>query len=93
MTTFAHTLVIGDQAFLFSFSEVKRIDSSKFYVSVKGNSQSVVAFEMKKELYKDNWIVCQPAPDWILQKEAILSNWIKRNLLNQDRFIVKSYAF
>ena len=92
MTIFSHMLVIGDQRFLFSFSEVKRIDSSKFYVSVKDNNQYVVAFEMKKELYKDSWVVCQPAPDWILQKEAIFSNWIKRNLSGQERYELKAYA-
>ena len=92
MTIFSHTLVIGDQSFLFSFSEVRRIDSSKFYVSVKDNNQSVVAFEMKKELYKDNWVVCQPAPDWIRQKEAIFSNWINRNLSGQRRYELKAYA-
>jgi len=92
MTFFSHMLVIGNQSFLFSFSEVQRINSSKFYVSVKANNQSVAAFEMKKEQHRDNWIVCQPAPDWILQEEAIFSNWIKRNLAGQGRYVLTTYA-
>ena len=88
MTKFSHTLVINDQQYSFSFSEIKRIDSSKYYVTVKGRSESMLAFEMKKGLFNDNWVVCQPAPEWILGKEATLSNWIKQNIAYTTRFIV-----
>lgn len=89
MVNFSNTIVIDNQQYLFSFSEIKRIDSSKYYVSVKGSSKpEVVAFEMKKGVYNDNWVVCQPAPEWILSKEATFSNWIKHNKAHHDRFVV-----
>jgi hypothetical protein len=80
MTTFSHSLVIGQQQLLFCFSEIVRLHSSKFYVSVTDNNKAVLAFEMKKEAYQDKWSVCQPAPDWILGQEATFSNWIRHTL-------------
>jgi hypothetical protein len=88
MINFSNTLVINDQPYAFSFSEVKRINSSKYYVSVKGRNESVLAFEMKMALYNDNWVVCQPAPEWVLKKEAVFSNWIKQNRAHHTRFVV-----
>lgn len=87
MANFSNTLVIDNQQYSFSFSEIKRIDSSKYYVSVIG-SKSVLAFEMKKSIFNDNWVVCHPAPEWILDKEATFSTWIKQNVAHYDRFII-----
>ena len=87
MTTFSHSLWINEQLFLFSFSEVQRLDSSKFYVAVKDSRQPVLAFEMKKEVHKDNWVVCQPAPEWIVGKEVTFSNWINQTRVKAAGFL------
>lgn len=88
MPNFSNTLVINDQQYSFSFSEIKRMDSSKYYVAVKGSSKPLVAFEMKKGVFNDNWVVCHPAPEWILNKEATFSNWINQNIAHHTRFVV-----
>lgn len=87
MANFSNTLVIDNQQYSFSFSEIKRIDSSKYYVSVIG-SKAVLAFEMKMGVFNDNWVVCHPAPKWILDKEATFSTWIKQHVAHHNRFMM-----
>jgi hypothetical protein len=81
MANFSCVQTINNELYCFCFSEVARLDSSKFYVAVKQNDTLVTAFEMKKDSYHNCWIVCQPAPQWILQEGATLAKLIEEELV------------
>lgn len=77
MTTFSSLHTINNELFRFCFSEIMRIDSPKYYVAVKQDNEMVTAFEMKKDSYYNQWVICQPAPEWIVTEGAALSQMIE----------------
>lgn len=81
MANFSSLQTINNELYCFCFSEVARLDSSKFYVAVKQDDKLVTAFEMKKDSYLNFWVVCQPAPQWIIQEGATLAKIIEDQLV------------
>jgi len=68
---------IRGEQYCVCFSEIARVDSSKYYVTVRQDDQLVTAFEMKRDHYHNQWVVCQPAPDWILQQGTTFASLIE----------------
>jgi len=81
MANFSCLQTINNELYRFCFSEIVRLDSSKFYVAVKQDDKLVTAFEMKKDSYLNCWLICQPAPQWIIQEGATLGKIIEEQLV------------
>ena len=90
MTTFSSLHSINNELFRFCFSEIMRMDSPKYYVAVKQDNQLVTAFEMKKDTYYNQWVICQPAPEWIVTEGAVLSQMIEEAISKKARQKSKS---
>lgn len=85
MSTFSSLHSINNELFRFCFSEIMRMDSPKYYVAVKQDNQLVTAFEMKKDSYYNHWVICQPAPEWIVAERALLSQMIEEAINKNTR--------
>lgn len=76
MNSFTNLQTINNELYRFCFSEIVLADSSKYYVAVKQEDQLVTAFEMKRDTYRGCWVVCLPAPKWIIDEGATLAKMI-----------------
>jgi hypothetical protein len=85
MTNFSRSFTIDDEMFRICFSKIARMDTPKYYVAVKQDNQLVTAFEMKKHQYRNQWVVCQPAPDWITLQEISLGSMIEEATHKKNR--------
>lgn len=85
MSRFSSLRTINNELYRFYFSEVARLESSKYYVEVKHERVVVAAFEMKKDPYRNQWVVCQPAPAWIIQEGPTVAQIIEAALNKKAR--------
>jgi hypothetical protein len=85
MTSFSSLQTIKGELFRFCFSEIARMDSSKYYVAVRQDNQLVTAFEMKRDRYRNQWVVCQPAPEWITQAGATFATLLEEVTTKKSR--------
>ena len=79
MATFSKTIFYNNAELLFSFSQVERIDSVKYHVTVVEDKKLLTAFEMRKAA-NESWKIVQPAPEWVLEVEPTLSTLIQSHM-------------
>jgi hypothetical protein len=80
MPDFNQWIFIGDIARNFNFSKVVTPDGEKYFVTVLEKQNIISSFEMKDKGY-GNWIIVQPAPQWITCLQIQLDTIIKNHVL------------
>ena len=76
MRDFNEIIQVGSIAWNFKFSKVVTPVGEKYFVTVLEGPNSISSFEMKNSGY-GNWVIVQPAPQWITNLQTELDRTIK----------------
>ena len=75
MFQFSSSFHFNNQDFHTHFSEIVNLSSSRYHIKVQGSNGDVTAFDMSRN-NRDNWVICPPAPEWILARTSWFTSLI-----------------